>query len=232
MGIAGRTRQMPVITPSSTMTRLRAETAELEHRVEAELDLFGPRTSWLDYRLYLFRMYGFHGPVERALSATPGLADVISDASLRNHKLALLAHDLVSLGVDRRDLAELPRITTPTLHDLAEALGWMYVVEAATLRSRELARHLAAQLPLEIESASAFLACYGDEVEARWSAFGAAVELHTGREGNGERVLEGALDCLGRLHRWLRPTSAHARPARVHGEAPDPDGRCPARLSG
>src|SRR5262249_4553889 len=154
-----RCRAMHAQPPSAT-ARLRTETAELWRRVDHELDLRGARTSWLDYRLYLFRMYGFHVPGERALASTPGLSMVGGDATLRNNKVALLAHDLISLGVERRDLAQLPRMPVPALHELPSALGWMFVVESATVETKALSRHLRQLLPLEMESAAAFLGCY------------------------------------------------------------------------
>src|SRR4051812_27766556 len=90
-------------TPSS-MGRLRDATAA----VHEDRELLAGRISWLDYRLYLCRMYGFYAAVERALVASRSLAKVIPDAGLRNHKAALLAADLVALGVERRDLVQLP----------------------------------------------------------------------------------------------------------------------------
>jgi heme oxygenase len=205
--------------PGSAIARLRAETELLARRAWRSLALFGDAASWLDYRLYLCRMYGFVAPIEAALGEAPGLAAVIHDAGLRNHKIALLSHDLVSLGVDRRDLGELPRIAVPPLAELPEALGWMYVVEAATLEGRELARHLASRLPHELESSSAYLRCYGAEARARWRAFAAALDAYTAREDGGEgggggasdRVVAAATDCLVRLHRWLAPSAQDLR---------------------
>ena len=187
------------------MARLLVETHDLQRRVESELDLLGGRTSWLDYRLYLFRMYGFHVPIERALDATPALASIIPDAALRNNKVALLAHDLVALGVERRDLAQLPRMPVPTL-DLGEALGWMYVLEATTLRSKTLHTHLARVLPVEIESAAGYLNCYGHEVDARWRQLGDHLEGFAATH-SGDLIASGAVDCLTQLHRWLRPSN-------------------------
>jgi heme oxygenase len=205
-----------LIQPSpNAVTRLRTETAELRRRVDHELDLYTSRTSWLDYRLYLFRMYGFHVPVERALAITPGLSTVIRDAALRNNKVALLSHDLVSLGVDRRDLAQLPRMPVPTLHALPAALGWMFVVESATLEAKALARHLSAQLPLEMESASAFLGCYGAEVATRWRELEDALDAFATSHDAADELVAAAQDCLGRLARWLRPSAVPAR-ARMH----------------
>lgn len=206
-----------------TLARLRADTALLHRRVESDLDLFGPRPSWLDYRLYLFRMYGFHAPLEAALGGlVRALVDVVPDAALRTNKLALLAQDLVALGVDRRDLGQLPRIAITGFDDVAEALGWMYVLEALTVDGSRLAAHLGAHLPLEIETASAYLRCYGSQVVPRWDAFADQVEQFAAADpARVERVVAAACEGFARLHRWLRPSvparAASAAVRRVSG---------------
>ncbi len=192
----------------------------LQRRVERELAVFGDAACWLDYRLYLCRMYGFLVPIEAALGETPGLAEAVPDAGARNHKAALLAHDLLSLGVDRGHLGQIPRIAAvPPLDELPEALGWMYVVESATLDADGLARHLADRMPAELEQAAAYLRCYGDELHGRWRNFGAAVEAYVAGAGAGacDRIVIAATDCLLRFHRWLAPSSwgSHARAGRV-----------------
>jgi heme oxygenase len=189
------------------ITRLFAATTDVQRTIESEIELVTDRVSWLDYRLYLFRMYGLHAPIERALGTTRGLTAVVEDAPLRNHKVALIAHDLIALGVDRRDLPELPRMAVPALHDLAEALGWMFVLESWTLGGAQLRTHLHKHLPLEIGSASAYLDCYGDEAVARWRELGSAVERYAARSGSDtiDQIAAGAAECLHRLQRWFRP---------------------------
>jgi heme oxygenase len=192
----------------------------LQRRVGRELSMFGDVASWLDFRLYLCRMYGFLAPIERALGDTPDLAAAIQDADMRNNKAALLADDLASLGVEQTHLAQIPQISVPVLDELPEAIGWMYVVEASTLDGAELARHLALRLPSELDGASSYLRCYGDQVHARWRDFSAAVDAYVDAANLGacDRVVLAATDCLIRLHRWLTPSSAtsHVRAGRVH----------------
>jgi heme oxygenase len=195
---------------SGAIARLRAETGVLQRRVERELAVFGDAASWLDYRLYLCRMYGFLAPIERALAETPDLGAAIHDADLRNDKLGLLASDLATLGVTRGDLAMLPRISVPLLDELPEALGWMYVLEALTLDGEDLARHLAQRLPVELDSASAYLRCYGPAVDERWRDFVDELDAFVDRSepGTCDRVVLAATDCLIRLNRWLAPSAA------------------------
>lgn len=199
--------------PGGAIARLGAETGMLQGRIERELAALRASATWLDYRLFLCRMYGFLAPVERALAGTPGLSAVIGDADRRNNKASLLALDLASLGVDRGHLAQIPRSSVPLLDELPEALGWMYVAESSTLESEALARGLAPRLAAELEHSSAYLRCYGDETYARWRAFGAALDAYVaGAEaGACDRMVLAATDCLIRLHRWLAASS----PAQV-----------------
>lgn len=214
---------------SALMTRLNAATASLHE----DRELFAGRVSWLDYRLYLVRLYGFHAAVEAGLTAFRPLASVVADAALRNHKTALLAADLVALGVDRRDLCQVPRMAFAVSLALPEALGWTYVVESATLRGKHLARRLARQLPDEMQRASAYLGCYGDEAVTRWRELGDAIdafgraqarrsEIAADREPEASssepdcaRVIEAARDGAIQLRCWVGPV-LQPRTSRRH----------------
>ena len=192
------------------MARLRDATAAVRDR-----ELLGGRVSWLDYRLYLLRLYGFHAAVERVLASSSQLTAVVPDAALRNHKAALLAHDLVALGVARGDLPQLPRMAFAASLALPEALAWTYVIESLTLGGKPLARQLARQLPVEIECASAYLGCYGDEVQARWRELGVALDGYDQVERDGDRVIAAAHDGFHQLRAWLRP-ALQPRSSRIH----------------
>ncbi len=193
------------------MARLRDATAA----VRVDRDLLAGRVSWLDYRLYLVRMYGFHAALERLLTAFRPLATVVRDAPLRNHKAALLAHDLVALGVDRHDLAQLPRMAIAGALTLPDALGWTYVLESAVVGDKQLARRLARQLPAEIQTAAAFLGCYGDEAGERWRELGAAFDGFAAAGGDGDAVIATARDGFLRLRAWLHP-AIQPQVSRIH----------------
>ena len=218
------------ISRSSALTaRLNAATASLHE----DRELFAGRVSWLDYRLYLVRLYGFHAAVEAALTAFRPLASVVADAALRNHKTALLAADLVALGVERRDLCQVPRMALAGSLALPEALGWTYVVESVTLRGKLLARRLARQLPDEIQRASAYLGCYGDEAVTRWRELGEAIDAFGRAQARGSevaadrepeasasepdcaRVIEAARDGAIQLRCWVGPV-LQPRTSRRH----------------
>ena len=193
------------------MARLRDATAGIRE----DRDLLAGRVSTRDYQLFLFRMYGFLGAVERALTASRQLPSVVADAALRNHKSALLAADLVALGLDRRALLQLPRMAFAGMLALPEALGWTYVVESMTVGGKQLAKRLARQLPGEMQTASAYLGCYGDEAAERWRELGDALDGFAHAARDGDRAVEAARDGFGRLAAWLRP-ALPAKSTRIH----------------
>lgn len=203
----------PIVAPrtSTLSARLREATAGIRD----DREILAGRVSWLDYRLYLVRMYGFYTAIERALTASPDLVTVIADAPLRNHKAALVAHDLVALGVDRSELMQLPRMAFAASLPLPEALGWTYVVESVALGGRQIVRHLARQLPDEIQVASAYLRCYGDVAQERWRELGVALDACEDADREADRVIEAARDGFLRLHAWVKP-AVQPRPTRIH----------------
>jgi heme oxygenase len=206
---------MPHSIVAPRLVALTARLREATASVRDDRDILAGRVSWLDYRLYLLRMYGFHTSIERILASSRQLAAVVPDAPLRNHKAALLAHDLVALGVDRSELVAVPRMAFVAQLALPEALGWTYVVESATLGGRQLVRHLARQLPDEIQVASAYLRCYGDVASERWRELGVALDAFEDGERDGDRVIEAARDGFLRFHAWVRP-AVQPRPNRIH----------------
>jgi heme oxygenase len=192
-----------------------AQLREATSAIRDDRELLAGRVSWLDYRVYLARMYGFHAAVERALASVRQLTTVIPDAGLRNHKAALIAADLVALGVERYDLPLLPRMPFPGTLAVPEALGWSYVLESLTLGGKQLSRHLSRQLPTEILGASAYLGCYGDEVPERWRQLGAALDGFEHAERDADRVIATARDGFLRLRSWVQPVM-QPRPSRIH----------------
>lgn len=201
-----------VASRTSLMAQLRDATVGLRD----DRELLGGRVSGLDYRMYLLRMYGFHATLERTLKACRPLAGVVADAPLRNLKAALLAHDLVALGVDRFDLMQAPRMPFPGAVALPEALGWTYVVEAVAQAAKPLARHLHRHIPAELARASAYLGCYGGEAAERWRELGEALDGYEHAERDADRIVTAARDGFLQLGAWVRPALPATPPMRIH----------------
>jgi heme oxygenase len=186
---------MAILRAAGVIARLTAETQDRCHQIDLALGA-------LPYRAYLRRMYGLYEPVEKALGATRALDDVVTDARLRNNKVALLVFDLVSNGIDRSALSTLPRLPVPPLGDLTRALGWMYVLEATTLAARRLRR----------DEDGTYLACYGRGADRRWREFAHALEAYATSTGTTEAIAASANDALERIARWLSPPAVIEQP--------------------
>ena len=62
--------------------------------------------------------------------------------------MSWIAHDLHTLGMRPAKLARLPQCSSIVpFRDAPEALGWMYVVERATMHHAALCEHLARRYP-------------------------------------------------------------------------------------
>jgi heme oxygenase len=191
------------------LSRLRSATNDLEEEVQRVIERATPALAAERYRLFLARMYGFHAPLERRLLMRTELIHVLPDLAQRQ-KAALIASDLVALGVPREDIEDLPRCgDLPDLADVAAALGCLYVLEVAAVAA-EAVRPL---LPPELAASSRYLAGTDEETDVRWLAFVSAVELHAHARAVADRVVTGALETFAHLVRWLGPaTSTPASP--------------------
>ncbi len=156
-------------------TVIQLNMATQSHHVEADtpwLNLMVPDVSAHRYRMHLLRVYGFEAPLEAAFRYTPGLSAVVD---LRSRmRSGLLAQDLMRLGMSASRLADVPQRFT-TFSGPAEALGWMYVIERATLLHGGIRRYLLQHLP-GAEDATSYLAAYDGAAGMRWSELGSAFD--------------------------------------------------------
>lgn len=207
-----------VMAESMMLARLAVETHV--HHADADIDvdryLFGARTSRLEYRAFLARLYGFVMPLEAALANVPGL-DQLVDVAERSKAPALL-HDLVALGLELADLAELPQcLAVPGHRGAAGALGWMYVVERPMLATATLRHHLETRLPAEMAHASAYLQLYSGTAGARWRALGVAMDRVAETPAVGDRIVAAASDAFRTLARWRATELARVETFRIAG---------------
>src|SRR5437762_2967352 len=130
---------------ASTMLN-RLDVATRSHHAEADapwLDLMTASPTRQHYIAHLVKTYGFEGPLEAVLAYTPQV-DLIRRDRPRS---GLLAQDLLALGLRPATIAQLPQCwSIGPFADLAEALGWKYVVDRATLLHASVKRHMLACL--------------------------------------------------------------------------------------
>ncbi|HEY4242318.1 MAG TPA: biliverdin-producing heme oxygenase [Kofleriaceae bacterium] len=184
--------------------RLHQETRAHHADSDADCDiLFRADTGPGDYLLYLVRQYGFEAPLESVLSLTPGLELLVS--LKERAKAGFIAADLLALGLRPQEVAELPMcMQLPSFRGAAEALGWMYVVERATLAHNVLRHHLETRIPRELPSAHSYLSCYQSVVGTRWRQFGQALDAIARTTAIADRMIEASHDAFRCQRRWMR----------------------------
>jgi heme oxygenase len=150
--------------------QLKRATGDLHRRLETELRLLDADLSLDRYRRILECFFGFYAPVEagiaRVASARPALGLPLRE------RAALIESDLISLGLSRRDVAELPRCADlPRLSGTGEAAGCLYVLEGACLGGQMIAAALRERLGIARGSGASFFVGDAEETKERWSVF-------------------------------------------------------------
>ncbi|HSN25598.1 MAG TPA: biliverdin-producing heme oxygenase [Kofleriaceae bacterium] len=151
------------------------------------------------YADYLARTYAFEAPAEWRWIRTPGL-DTLIDVSPRLFA-PVLAKDLATLG-------RFPDVYEPSsFKGVAQALGWMYVVERGRLMNAMLHRHLVRRLPFESSIAGTYMAG-SSSLGLRWQQLGAALEGISKNPVMVTQVVNGALEAF----RVMRHPAPHNTP--------------------
>jgi heme oxygenase len=175
------------------------------HQVDADGDtelLFRPDAQPAHYLLYLTRLYGFVAPLECALEMTPGIDRMID---LRDRaKAKHIVTDLLSLGLRPAALAEMPMcLTVPQFRGVAEAVGWMYVIERQTLMHGILRRHLATCMPCNTVAATTFLGNYDGVTGERWRELGALIDtIAAPSYAIADRIVQATAEGYVCMRRW------------------------------
>lgn len=163
--------------------------------------LFRPHTTAADYRSYLQRLYGFVAPLETALATTDGLTQEIDLAP--RARTALIAHDLLALGMTIEQIGMLPQcLAIPAFRGAAGALGWMYVIERPMLANAVIHRHLATRLPELMRTASAYLTSSCGVVGTMWRELGDVMDRVGASPAVADRIVAAAGDAFRTMIRW------------------------------
>ena len=193
---------------SGLLVRLNMSTRHCHAEVdEPWLELLRESVSRADYLGQLVRTYGFVAPFESACMYTPGLTRVLDVYQLT--RAGLIAQDLLALGLSASQIASIPQCgAITTFRDVAEALGWIYVVERSTLLHEGVHRHVVAELP-EVAIASSYLTAYEGRAGERWSMFGRQVDRIGSRPEVADEIISSAHVGFACAKQWLRSTRAH-----------------------
>jgi heme oxygenase len=169
---------------------------------EPWLDLMINDATRAGYMAQLRKTYGFEAPLEAALAYTPELSGVLD---LRPRaRVGLIAQDLLALGLLPGDVAQLPQYLEITpFRSTAEALGWLYVAERATLLHAYVQQHLLARFP-DLAPATAYLRAYEGHVGLRWHELGCVLDDVARDDAIATQVVDAAHDAFAHQRCWQR----------------------------
>jgi heme oxygenase len=186
--------------------RLDVETRPYHASVDAAwCELLADDVTDTGYASQLARVYGFEAPLEAVLAYTPNLALVIDIK--RRLRAGFLAQDLVALDVPPVQIAQLPSARIEPFVDVAEALGWLYVLERATAIHPIVRKHLLEYRP-ELAVATAYLSTHDGSLGARWLELGDALDRVAEYPGKSERIMLAAFDGFRRAIDWYQRSGA------------------------
>jgi heme oxygenase len=191
------------------LEKLRTETRPAHDSIEQAMDLENRMVSLEAYRSVLERFYGFHAGWEDRAASTFSEPDFFDP----RRKTALLAKDLLALGLSEEEITGLP-LCEPMAPSgtRSEVLGTMYVMEGSTLGGTIIARLMEDRFGLTAETGCAYFRSYGPGVGQMWRDFRAKLdaEAHPDRDAT---VVASASLTFRRMQDWVcgrTPESAAA----------------------
>ena len=187
--------------PSRMLTILNMETRGEHSLADAPwlqlMDLEVTRTRYLEH---LVAIYGFEAPIEAGLALTPRINALLQ---LRQRsRSGLIVQDLLALGMSPSKIARLPQcsVTVP-FRDPGEALGWMYVIERATLLHDAVRRYLEGRLS-SIGSYE-YLSAYDGVAGARWQEFGRVLDEVATAPQSADHIVAATRTAFRYLRQWF-----------------------------
>lgn len=155
------------------------------------------------YKEFLQKFYGFHVPLEQALSAFSWSAVGINFDERR--KTSFLEQDLRSLGMTDSEIALLPKSDNlPALGSLEVAIGVMYVMEGSTLGGQIQSRQVQKLFGFTAENGTAYFSSYGANVGLMWKACCEAIVLVANNDEAKEEIIIGSAQAtFAALEHWL-----------------------------
>jgi heme oxygenase len=153
------------------------------------------------YVRHLAITFGFEAPLEGAFAYTRGLDDVIPVR--KRVRAGLIAQDLLALGVSPAELSHLPQCPAiAPFVEVSDALGWMYLIERATLLHDGVRRSVAQRLP-RAAHATSYLCAAGSVAGVRWQSFGAALDAVTDEAPIADRIADAAKQAFRYWLEWV-----------------------------
>ncbi len=173
------------------------------HRLPIFASLAAGRIDRDGYIDLLKRLFGFHVPVEAAISGALG-AETFGVGLPPWRRADLLWADLSWLGVSESERLAIPMLApTSGIASPASAMGWLYVLVGSTLGGRLLARRLDRFLLFNHTGGRLFLLNGGGSDHTTWGALCDAVEACGDDPCRRIEMTAGATEAFLLFERWF-----------------------------
>lgn len=165
--------ERPLVLEASRTKRLKDATHEAHEHLDNRIKRADPFADRGRYGRFLRLQYIFHRDLD-ALFFDERLDALLPDLAGRR-RLPLIEQDFADLGISIPRAQEGPRFISRTEIDLAEVLGWLYVVEGSNLGAAFLLKY-AAKLGLDETFGARHLAGAPEGRGLHWRTFTAALD--------------------------------------------------------
>ncbi len=179
------------------MSELKRTTAEVHDNLDNKIMAQSPFTSKENYGDFLRFQYLLLKHVE-PIYQSEQLIVFFSDLAQRNRCTDIVL-DLHDIGMKTHNLEQQIDINSLTI---AQAVGWLYVIEGSKLGAAMLAKEVT-QLDLNAEFGARFLAGPGNGRGSQWRGFMQAVEALNLTNDEEQQLYQGAKQAFATAHQLL-----------------------------
>ncbi len=182
------------------LARIKRETQGQQAAADADrLEPLRFTATLTSYSSYLTQIYGFEAPIESAFLGTSELGQ-LADLRWRS-QVRLLRSDLAALGIV--DPTKLPTTLIPRFATLADAFGWMYVVEQSAVAHGQLHRHFSRWLPHPLVAAGCYLVGGERGVQKRLNELGVVLDSYATKPEIATKIVDAARIAFRRQRLWF-----------------------------
>ena len=150
-----------------------------------------------DYRLIIKKFYGFIAPCEARIDSLPCRSLLAA-----RRKKPWLEQDLQALKISKNHIMRLKCRDLPVLSEYEQVLGYLYVMEGATLGGQVITKMIQADLQISLDQGGRFFQGYGDKTKMMWDHFCSTLaDIKSVEQKN--KIINSASDTFKRLHDWM-----------------------------
>lgn len=181
--------------------RLKEETKSLHDKIEQTFlfkKILQQEITLRDYHLLIKKFYGFIRPCEDLIGS------LICKSVIENRKKKpWLEQDLHALKISNNEDTKFSICyDLPVLTEHEHVLGYLYVMEGATLGGQIISKMLKAQLQITQDKGGRFFYGYGDETKMMWAEFCSFLcSIDDPQQQN--KIIHSASNTFNRLHQWM-----------------------------